>query len=234
VFVVGAGTTAFTCAAFAQGASPMPHIVLLGDSVFDNAAYVAGGPDVVHQLRAILPPGWRATLNARDGAVIADLAGQLQKLPAESSHLVASIGGNDALGEAALLDEGVTSMAEALELMTRVRERFQSAYIRMLDQLLETHLSIAVATIYEPRFPEPARRRVAATALTVLNDIVTRQAFARQIDLIDLRTICDQDADFANAIEPSVHGGAKIARAILDFALLPRIATSRVFARARR
>src|SRR5262245_1383374 len=212
----------------------MPHIVLLGDSVFDNAAYVAGGPDVVRQLRAILPPGWRATLSARDGAVIADLVGQLQKLPKEPSHLVVSIGGNDALGEAALLDAGVASMAEALELMTRVRERFQSAYIRMLDQLLETRLSIAVATIYEPRFPEPARRRLAATALTVLNDIITRQAFARQIDLIDLRTICDEDADFANPIEPSVHGGAKIARAILDFASLPRIATSRAFARTRR
>jgi len=117
--VVGAGATTFTCAAFAQGTSPMPHIVLLGDSVFDNAAYVAGGPDVVQQLRAILPPGWRATLNARDGASIADLADQLQKLPAESSHLVVSIGGNDALGEAALLDAGVASMAEALELMTR-------------------------------------------------------------------------------------------------------------------
>ena len=234
VFVVGAGATTFTCAAFAQETSPMPHIVLLGDSVFDNAAYVAGGPDVVQQLRAILPPGWRATLNALDGASIADLADQLQKLPAESSHLVVSIGGNDALGEAALLDAGVASMAEALELMTRVRERFQSQYIRMLNRLLETHLSIAVSTIYEPRFPEPALRRLAATALTALNDIVTRQAFARQIDLIDLRVICDEDADFANAIEPSVHGGAKIARAILDFAVLPGIATSRAFARATR
>jgi len=212
----------------------MPHIVLPGDSVFDNAAYVAGGPDVVRQLRAILPPGWRATLSARDGAVIADLAGQLQKLPAGSSHLVVSIGGNDALGEAAVLEASVASMAEALELMTRARERFQSAYIRMLDQLLETHLSVAVATIYEPRFPEPARRRLAATALTVLNDVVTRQAFARQIDLIDLRTICDEDADFANAIEPSVRGGAKIVRAILDFALLPGIAMSRAFAKTSR
>ena len=233
-FVVGVGATTITCAAFAQGTSPMPHIVLLGDSVFDNTAYVPGGPEVVQQLRAILPPGWRATLSARDGASIADLPDQLQKLPAGSSHLVVSIGGNDALGEAALLDAGVTSMAEALELMTRVRERFQSAYTRMLDRLLETHLSIAVSTIYEPRFPEPARRRVAATALAALNDIVTRQAFARHIDLIDLRIICDQDADFANTIEPSVHGGAKIVRAILDFAVLPGVATSRAFARATR
>jgi hypothetical protein len=46
----------------------MTHIVLLGDSVFDNAAYVAGGPHVLRQLRGILPAGWRATMNALDGA----------------------------------------------------------------------------------------------------------------------------------------------------------------------
>jgi hypothetical protein len=33
----------------------MNHIVLLGDSIFDNAAYVAGGPDVVRQVRDNLP-----------------------------------------------------------------------------------------------------------------------------------------------------------------------------------
>ena len=78
----------------------MNHIVLLGNSIFDNAAYVAGGPDVVRQLRDILPSGWRAALNARDGAVIADLPQQLQKLPGDASHLVVSVGGDDALGDA--------------------------------------------------------------------------------------------------------------------------------------
>jgi hypothetical protein len=45
------------------------HIVLLGDSIFDNGAYVSGGPDVVAQLRSRLPQGWEATLLAVDGAV---------------------------------------------------------------------------------------------------------------------------------------------------------------------
>src|SRR5262245_7526098 len=90
--------------AICQGQKPMTHIVLLGDSIFDNAAYVAGGPDVVRQLREILPSGWRASLNARDGAVIADLPQQLQALPADATHLVVSVGGNDALGESGLLD----------------------------------------------------------------------------------------------------------------------------------
>jgi hypothetical protein len=31
----------------------MKHIVLLGDSIFDNGAYVNGGPDVVTRLKPI-------------------------------------------------------------------------------------------------------------------------------------------------------------------------------------
>jgi len=144
----------------------MNHIALLGDSIFDNAAYVAGEPDVVRQVRELLPSGWRATLNAVDGAVIADVPQQLQRLPADASHLVVSVGGNDALGEASLLDQKVGSVADALELITQIRERFRSGYARMLDQVLNRRLPIAVCTIYEPRFPEPMRRRLAATALT--------------------------------------------------------------------
>src|SRR5690349_6873583 len=64
-----------------QAAQPMTHIVLLGDSVFDNAAYVAGGTDVIRQLRYITPAGWQATLKARDGALIAEIDGQLDRLP---------------------------------------------------------------------------------------------------------------------------------------------------------
>ncbi len=209
----------------------MTHIVLLGDSIFDNAAYVAGGPDVVRQLREIFPSGWRATLNARDGAVIADLPQQLKTLPTDATRLVVSVGGNDALGEAALLDHRVSSMAQALELITAVRERFRSSYARMLDQVLQRKLPVAVCTIYEARFPEPVTRRLAATALTALNDAITREAFARNIDCIDLRILCDDDRDFANPIEPSVHGGAKIAKAILTFAISAAAPYPRVIAR---
>jgi hypothetical protein len=142
----------------------MNHIVLLGDSIFDNAAYVDGGPDVVRQLRCILPSGWRAALNALDGAVIGDISGQLSRLPADATHLVISAGGNNALAEAHVVDHSVSSMAEALELLAGVCERFRAAYATMLDAALQRRLHTAVCTIYEPRFPEPPQRRLAATA----------------------------------------------------------------------
>ncbi|HEY1387763.1 MAG TPA: GDSL-type esterase/lipase family protein, partial [Ktedonobacterales bacterium] len=77
----------------------MPHVVLLGDSIFDNQSYVQRGePDVIRQLRAHLPADWEATLLAVDGNVTADIRRQLAHLPTDATHLVISVGGNDALG----------------------------------------------------------------------------------------------------------------------------------------
>ena len=46
----------------------MTHIVLLGDSVIDNKAYVGEGPDVAEQLRKLSPKKWGVTRLALDGA----------------------------------------------------------------------------------------------------------------------------------------------------------------------
>ena len=72
--------------------------MLLGDSIFDNAAYLtAGAPDVVRQVRRQLPHRWEATLAAVDGSRTKDVREQLWRLPAEATYLVVSAGGNDAL-----------------------------------------------------------------------------------------------------------------------------------------
>jgi hypothetical protein len=51
----------------------MNHVVLLGDSIFDNTAYVDGGPAVITQVQERLPPGWQATLLAVDGSITSDV-----------------------------------------------------------------------------------------------------------------------------------------------------------------
>jgi hypothetical protein len=192
----------------------MPHVVLLGDSIFDNAAYVGGGPDMVTQLRARLPEGWRATLRAVDGAVTGSVRAQLDGLPPDATHLVVSVGGNDALRHAYLLDQGASSMAEAVGRLADVREAFARDYRWMLEGVLGRGLPTAVGTIYDGRFPDPRRQRLTVAALSLFNDVITREAFARGLPLLDLRLICGDDADYANPIEPSVQGGGKIAAAI--------------------
>ena len=150
-------------AAAPEARMPHRHAVLLGDSVFDNAAYVGGGPDVVAQLRARLPEGWRATLRAMDGAVTGDVPRQLDGLPPDASHLVVSVGGNDALRQAHLLDEGAGSMAEAVGRLAGVREGFARDYRAMLEAVLARGLPTAVCTIYDGRFPDPRRQRLVVT-----------------------------------------------------------------------
>ena len=192
----------------------MTHIVLLGDSVFDNAAYVAGGPDVVAQLRADLGTAGKATLAAIDGAVIASVASQLARVPPDATHLVVSVGGNDALRHAGVLEEPARSMGGAIERLGGVREAFERDYRRMLAALTEAGRPAALCTIYDPRFPDARMQHASITALTLFNDVILREAASHGLPVLDLRLICDSDADFANPIEPSARGGEKITTAI--------------------
>lgn len=192
----------------------MPHVVLLGDSIFDNGAYTGGGPDVVTQLRELLPAGWHATLGAVDGATTDDFAAQLDTLPADATHLVVSLGGNDALGHVDLLDRRAHSSAEVLSGLADAAKRFEKRYRRAIDGVLECRLATTVCTIYNGNFPDVDFQRLASTALSVFNDVILRVAFEHRLDVIDLRLICNEPADYANPIEPSSHGGAKMANVI--------------------
>ena len=192
----------------------MGHVILLGDSIFDNAAYVGGAPDVVSQLREQLPRDWKATLRAVDGSIVRSVASQVEKIPADASHLVLSVGGNDALGHAGVLNEPARSTAEVLAKLSDISREFEAQYGRMLDHVLRQKLPTAVCTVYNPRFPEADVQRLAVTALCVFNDAIIRAAFGRGLPLLDLRLICDDERDYANPIEPSARGGEKIAAAI--------------------
>ena len=210
----------------------MPHIVLLGDSIFDNAAYVRPGePDVVRQLRARLPAGAKATLAAVDGATAADVRRQLERLPAGASHLIVAAGGNDALGNIGVLDEPADSIADALTRLADIGDGFERAYRAMVRAVLDCGRPTALCTIYEPRYPDPRFQRLAVTGLVLFNDVIIRAAFAHRLPVLDLRLICDEDADFANPIEPSVRGGQKIARAVARFAMRNGTPRSEVIAR---
>jgi lysophospholipase L1-like esterase len=192
-----------------------PHIVLLGDSIFDNAAYVRGGPDVVAQLAAALPAPWRATLLAVDGAVIADVARQLARVPADATHLVLSVGGNDALGHAGLLDRRAGSSAEVLGWFADAVDAFEGRYRQLLARVRQRALPTTLCTVYNGNLGPPTQR-VATVALALFNDAILRLAAEHRMPTIELRHVCTAPADYANPIEPSVQGGGKIARAIAE------------------
>src|SRR3954452_22717183 len=115
----------------------MSHVILLGDSIFDNGRYVPGGPSVIEHLRRCLPGGWRATLLARDGAGTAEVGGLIDQVPADATHLVLSVGGNDALDHSGLiLREPAGSFAEVLSRLAEIQEQFRRDYRAVLGRVL--------------------------------------------------------------------------------------------------
>ncbi len=192
----------------------MPHVALLGDSIFDNAPYTAGGASVIDHVRGMLPPDWAADLLAVDGSISADVPEQLKKLTAQHTHLVLSVGGNDALQRADVLEAPVKSSGEALLMLAGAADAFAAIYQPTVDKCLAFGKPVILCTIYNGNFDAPAYQAAARMALCAFNDVIVRTAIARNLRIIELRNVCTVPADFANPIEPSVQGGAKIAKAI--------------------
>jgi lysophospholipase L1-like esterase len=195
----------------------MSHLVLLGDSIFDNAAYVAGGTPVLEHVKLHLPKDWRATLLAVDGNITVDVARQLAHLPADATHLFISIGGNDALQASGILFQPVARAEELLRELSDVQRTFQLEYRAMLQAVLEKRLPTAVCTIYDSI---PGMQRWELTPLSIFNDVIVREAARAGVVVLDLRELCTEPGDYSpvSPIEPSTGGGQKIARAVVQAA----------------
>lgn len=189
------------------------HIVLLGDSIFDNAAYTHGAPDVIRHLRTLLPHSWDATLCAVDGATMSGLKAQLARVPVSATHLVIAIGGNDALQNSDLLSLRMASSAEALVIFADRITAFERAYRAAIEQAMSLTRRTAICTVYNGAL-EPERAAIARVGLALFNDVILRTAVDLRLDALELRSICTEPADYVNHIEPSGRGGSKIARAI--------------------
>ena len=210
----------------------MKHIVLLGDSIFDNQSYVdPGEQDVPNQLRALVRGGdCKVTNLAVDGHVTRHIVTQLNNLPSDATHLFLSVGGNDGLGHLSIFNDNIDTIGDALQKMYLIGETFQQKYSAMLDSVLMHKLPTTVCNIYYPRFFSSSLDRVISylpmmmdgeklqqmtmAAETIFNDIIMFEVFKRKLPLIDLRLLCNDDQDFANPIEPSCIGGMKIAKTI--------------------
>ena len=193
----------------------MTHLVLLGDSIFDNSAYVDGGPAVIDQVRQHLRAGWTATLLAVDGDTSAEVSAQIRRLPPDMTHLVLSVGGNDALATLAQMGTPAGTVVKALDTLTAIQAGFQAGYQQLISKLLALNKPLMVCTIYDqvPGLPPGLR-----TALGLFNDVILRTAIEHRLPVLDLRMICTEPGDYSvkSPIEPSCQGGAKIAGRIVE------------------
>jgi hypothetical protein len=144
----------------------------------------------------------------------------MQRLPKECTHLVLSVGGNNALTEASRLGIsffGLTGdpSSKSLDSLADISNEFESQYRSAVDVCVRSGLPLGVCTIYNSCFPDKSYQRIASLALAIFNDVIIRVAIERGLSVIDLRLICTTLRDYANSIEPSSIGGEKIARVIV-------------------
>ena len=197
----------------------MSHLVLLGDSIFDNAAYVAGAPSVIDQVRSLLPKGWTATLLAVDGHVALDVLEQIKRIPADATHLVMSVGGNDALGALRQLHSPTPMpMMQALRVVSDIQLNFARDYVEVLKIACASGIPIMGCTIYDQ---VPGLTQELRAALSIFNDVILRACARVLVPVLDLRAVCTEATDYSvvSPIEPSNNGGQKIASRIVSLVL---------------
>jgi hypothetical protein len=187
----------------------MNHLVLLGDSIFDNRAYVGGAPAVIDQLQKKIKLSWEATLLAVDGHTSTQVPQQLKRLPPDSTHLILSAGGNDALGCLEQLGKPVSNLIGALVSFSTMLQRFEKSYAALMGELLALNKPLLVCTIYDG---VPGLDDHLKVALALFNDIILRNAISCGVPVLDLRMVCTDPGDYSikSPIEPSSQGGAKL------------------------
>ena len=193
------------------------HIVLLGDSIFDNAPYV--GPTVkpiIDYLNEYIGEDNRATLLAEDGATISDVTRQAEEVPKDATHIFLSIGGNNILKYSSFLEETGTSVMEVLNRLYEIRESFEREYFVLLEELKDIGIPITVCTIYNCSFEGEERQRAVEVALAPFNDAIIRCAYWLSVSYIELRDVCTETSDYVSNIEPSDSGGRKIANKLFE------------------
>lgn len=198
------------------------HIALLGDSTLDNKVYTGGAPSVTEHLNSLLPADSRVSLLAVDGAQIRDIPYQLDTCPADATHIVLSVGGNDAAMDIGVLDRPVSTVSEALAMLHEATEAFDEAYRSALQAVIDTGRPVTVCAIYNGDFGSPSPlllgggQSIITMALRLWNDCIVQAALDHACPVVDLRRVCTEPADFTRQIEPSAQGGRKIADALLQ------------------
>jgi lysophospholipase L1-like esterase len=206
----------------------LPHLVLLGDSILDNAPYTRPEPETAAHLQRLLP-GWSIRLLARDGARMRDVDAQLHEMEERPSLAVLSVGGNDAIEHIGVLDAPASSSAEVLRELLGIADGFAQRYESVARAVCARAERTVLCTIYEVQLEPTPYAVLARVPLALLNDRIVRTAARIGADVLELRSVCTERDDFVLQIEPSPRGAEKIARAIAAAAHVDAVRVARVF-----
>ena len=187
---------------FTNNNSSSKNIVLIGDSILNNSAYVLANQSVPDLLSKELSKNVNTAVYnfAKDGSTITDCYTQLDKISIDlntsNTTIFLSCGGNNILNSRQKLDTAstITLFKQYSELIQSIKTRVSNAqlYILNLYTPVNTHYTSYHSTIEQ------------------WNKLLEDNASSLGYTLIDSSSLLVLEDDFAYNIEPSYKGGQKI------------------------
>ena len=179
-------------------------VVLIGDSMLNNSAYVSANQSVPDLLSKKLV-GNTVYNFAKDGSTINDCYAQLDKISTElnnsSTSIVISCGGNNILNSRSLKPEKNNNLFnEYSELLKSIKIKVPNA-------------SLYVLNLYTPTNSHYVSYH---KAIDQWNQLLEDNKSSLQYNIIYTSSLLVRDEDFTYNIEPSEKGGKKIVEAIVN------------------
>lgn len=181
--------------------NPANYLVLMGDSILNNANYVPIGSSVLDVLELTSN---ETLCTAKDGARISGLPAQLDLLPSSlnktTTRIFISAGGNDLLLQPDI--DPTTLFATYLTFLRSLKAKLGSVSIYLLNLYLPSN----------PRFHQPPY----PDKVSQWNNLLVQHSndVGRTYQVVDIYSLLNSPTDFVADVEPSVSGAAKIAKAI--------------------
>lgn len=190
---------------------------LYGDSILDNGPYVPYGKAVINLMREAF--GNEVALVARDGAVVYDVFGQIDRHPPVPSDVVVlSVGGNDLLQFPGLYDG--QPLTDSHPVMQAIHG-MHNDYRRLIGQLHATRCRLVICNLYTPVELQDYFAGVMPMALVhemiaYHNRVVAEVAAQHSAEVLDIAALFTDAEDFSHVIEPSVVGGTKLVNGLKE------------------
>lgn len=193
-----------------EGFTNAPVVVLMGDSILKNDAYVSRtNGKTVHQWLLERRPDVKVMNLAEDHAKLTDVSAQVERLPfdldAPSTTIFLSAGGNDLLSYYVdqQREEVDGQLMECMRTLLKVRN---SIHARL------PHANVVCLDVY---YPPSATYQPFHSIIQTWN----RELASIVPNLLRISTVVTQSDDFVMGVEPSSSGGKKIATMIGDYSV---------------
>jgi hypothetical protein len=187
------------------------NIILMGDSILKNNAYVNNGMSI----EFLIEERNNQVLSlAEDHATIADIFAQINKLPIElnkpNTFIFLSGGGNNILSHYVDQNQDITD--------TSILKPMFGAYKNLIKSI-QTRLPEAKLILLDIYYPDNLRYKQFHSIIKEWNNMIYDFAEKRKNNIYAVIMISNhltQNEDFSFGIEPSSSGGNKIADLILN------------------